>query len=124
MTTRAEALRLGHEKCSLPDLMALYSDDITYSDYFFNMLNMDSATLSTFFTGAWDPCGDVKVTTRGHYGNTDISVWEWTFDIEVVKTSPLMDVQVGQRLKFVGCSIIWWNKEGKIYKQADYPTIS
>ena len=116
-----ESIRQAHISCDVDKLMNHYSDDVIYNDYALNVLNMDKSSAAKFQAGTWDLLEDPKMTTRAHNGTESMSVWEWDFEFKLVKSSPMVPIEAnGQLLKLVGCSIIWWNKEGKIYKQNDY----
>ena len=118
---RVESIRKAHVSYDVDKLMSHYSEDSTYNDYGLNVLNMDKSGAGKFHAGTWDLLEELKITTRAHNGTDDMSVWEWDIEFKYVKSSPMVPMEAnGQVLKMVGCSIIWWNREGKIYKQNDY----
>ena len=63
--TRGEALAAAYNAQSASDLLALYSNDVVFSDFGVSMLNMDKEALAGFFVGLMDACEDMKITTRG-----------------------------------------------------------
>ena len=118
---RVESIREAHVSCDVDKLMSYYSEDTIYNDYCLNVLSMDKSSARKFHAGTCDLWEDPKIMTRAHNGTEDMSVWEWDAEFKLVKSSPMVPIEAnGQLVKMVGCSIIWWNKEGKIYKQNDY----
>ncbi|KAI9742078.1 MAG: hypothetical protein M1834_000468 [Cirrosporium novae-zelandiae] len=101
-------------------VMSRMSQNVMYSDYGVSALDMDFTAVKTFMAGMFKACENMQLKTRSHNGTQEFSVWEWDLECDFAENGQHFGFKKGAHVKMAGCSLQWWNKEGKLYKNHDY----
>ncbi|KAM0324851.1 hypothetical protein ACHAQA_007817 [Verticillium albo-atrum] len=116
----------GFNNASVPTLMSLFAEEVDFNDYATGVLNLNRTSLEEYYSGMVAGFRDINIRTKSISGNEFFTAWEWDLKMFELPTKapegsdPTVENTTGKWVSLVGVSLMWWNADGKIYKNNDY----
>ncbi|KAG9244818.1 hypothetical protein BJ878DRAFT_479793 [Calycina marina] len=109
---------------------SLYTDNYTITDIPLAAVGVPRGAWKDLNKGFGSFVTDRYVEAISLYGNADFAILENVGWFRLVKEFPenvkpnFPGVKVGDKVGMINASCIWWNKEGKVYRELEYGRVT